>query len=233
MIFLGGFKSDMNGTKARFLHAWSERRGIAFVRFDYRGHGESSGRFEDGCIGHWSDDAAEVLNHLTEGPQVLVGSSMGGWIALLLARRYPERVAGLVGVAAAPDFTIRRWAGLPSEVRETIERDGRIEVPSQYDEAPYVYTHRMFQDGENHQVLNQPLSLPFPVRLLHGTADPDVPCQVSLELLEHITCNDARLVLVKDGDHRLSSERDLRLLGKTVHSVLKAKRHDVPSTSGL
>ncbi|MEL7153623.1 MAG: alpha/beta hydrolase, partial [Pseudomonadota bacterium] len=222
LIFLGGFKSDMNGTKARFLHDWAEARGLAFVRFDYRGHGESSGRFEDGCIGEWADDAGEVLHRLSDGPQVLIGSSMGGWLALLLARMFPQRIAGLVGIAAAPDFTTRRWSELPAEIRQTIQRDGRIEVPSEYDEAPYVYTHRLFEDGERHQVRDKPLPLPFPVRLLHGTADPDVPYQVSVELIEHITCDDARLVLVKDGDHRLSSESDLRLLGKTVHSVLKA-----------
>ncbi len=222
LIFLGGFKSDMNGTKARFLEDWARARGLDFVRFDYRGHGGSSGAFEDGCIGDWADDASEILQRVTSGRQILIGSSMGGWIALLLARQFPERVAGLVGIAAAPDFTVRRWQEFAEEQRQVIRAEGRIELPSQYDEAPYVYTHRLFTDGEARLVLRQPLSLRFPVRLLHGSADPDVPYSVSVALLEHITCDDARLTLIKDGDHRLSSESDLKLLGRTVHGIVKA-----------
>ena len=139
LIFLGGFKSNMNGTKARFLEDWAREQGLAFLRFDYRGHGESSGRFEDGCIGDWADDAAEVLTRLTDGPQILIGSSMGGWIALLLAKRFPDRIAGLVGIAAAPDFTVRRWEAFTDAQRRKIVADERIALPSQYDEAPYVH----------------------------------------------------------------------------------------------
>ena len=211
----------MNGIKARFLEDWARVRGLGFVRFDYRGHGESSGAFEDGCIGDWADDAAEILQRLTVGPQILIGSSMGGWIALLIAKRFPERIAGLIGIAAAPDFTTRRWMGLSEDVRQTIRKEGRIEVPSDYDEAPYVYTQKLFEDGVNHCVLNAPLKLPCSVRLLHGVADPDVPYAESVGLLEHMDCHDARLTLIKHGDHRLSRPEDLRLLGKTVHGMLK------------
>ena len=138
MVFLGGFRSDMTGTKATFLEAWAKARGRAFLRFDYTGHGASSGDFLDGTIGGWAEDAQDAVERLTEGPQVLVGSSMGGWIALLLAARLPGRVAGLVGVAAAPDFTEdAMWAGMDAATRARLAADGRIEVPSEYDDAPY------------------------------------------------------------------------------------------------
>ncbi len=220
LIFLGGFKSNMNGTKARFLEDWAREQGLAFLRFDYRGHGESSGRFEDGCVGDWASDAAEVLTRLTDGPQILIGSSMGGWIALLLAKRFPDRIAGLVGIAAAPDFTVRRWEAFTDAQRRKIVVDERIALPSQYDEAPYVYTARLFEDGAAQCVLTESLELPFPVRLLHGTADPDVPYGVSVALLEHVDCDDAKLTLIKDGDHRLSEPEQLALLAETVQSLL-------------
>ena len=219
LIFLGGYNSDMTGTKARYLEDWASKNGAAFIRFDYRGHGVSSGRFQDHCVGDWADDAAEVLQRLAEGPQIVVGSSMGGWIALLLAKRFPERIAGLIGIAAAPDFTQWRWEGFTDAQRKTIAEEGLIELPSQYSEDPYFYTHRLFRDGPDHFVLNQPLPLPIPVRLLHGTADPDVPHTLSMRLLEHVTCTDATLTLIKDGDHRLSDPADLDLLGRTVREV--------------
>ena len=220
VIFLGGFKSDMIGTKAVYLDEWAQRRGVAFLRFDYRGHGESSGAFEDGCIGDWADDAREAMLRLTEGPQVLVGSSMGGWIGLLLARAFPERVAGYVGIAAAPDFSERQWETFSDAERSKIMTEGRLELPSEYSEEPYVYTRKLFEDGRNHLVLRDSLKLNCPVRLLHGTADPDVPASVSMQLLDHIDCEEARLTLIKDGDHRLSTPEDLSLLGKTLHGVL-------------
>ena len=215
-IFLGGYNSDMTGTKARYLEDWASKNGAAFVRFDYRGHGASSGRFQDHCVGDWADDAAEVLHRLTAGPQIIAGSSMGGWIALLLARRFPERIAALIGIAAAPDFTQWRWNRFTEVQRQTIAEKGYIELPSQYSDEPYIYTHRLFRDGPDHFVLNQPLDLPHPVRLLHGTADPDVPHTLSMDLMQHITCPDATLTLIKDGDHRLSEANDLDLLGRTI-----------------
>lgn len=212
----------MTGTKASWLEGWANERGRGFLRFDYRGHGASSGAFPDGCIGDWADDAAEAVTRLTEGPQILVGSSMGGWIALLLARRIPGRVAALVGIAAAPDFTERIRAEFTSDERRRLMANGRIERPSDYSDEPYVITRRLIEDGRRNQVLNAPLALPFPVRLLHGTADTDVPLGAALRLLEHIDCPDARLTLVKGADHRFSGERELTLIGRAIHGATRA-----------
>jgi len=171
IVFLGGFMSDMSGTKAVWLEEWARAQGRAFLRFDYSGHGESSGAFTDGCIGDWAADAMAAVTTLTEGPQVLVGSSMGGWIALLLARAMPERVCALVGIAAAPDFTEdSMWPGLTDAQRAEIMDKGQTTLPNDYD-APYSLTRRLFEDGRDQLVLRSPLSLPFPVRLLQGTQD--------------------------------------------------------------
>ena len=204
VVFLGGFRSDMDGTKALRLNAWARAQGRAFLRFDYSGHGQSSGAFTEGCIGDWAEDAAAVLTRLTCGPQVLVGSSMGGWIALLLARLHPERIAGLVGIAAAPDFTEESiWAGLDAGQRAALQRDGQVALPSDYGD-PYVVTRRLIEEGRDHLVLRTPLALPFPVRLLQGTADKDVSVSIGLRLLEHANGDDIRLTLVKGADHRFS-----------------------------
>jgi pimeloyl-ACP methyl ester carboxylesterase len=219
VVFLGGFASDMTGTKATWLEGWARARGRAYLRFDYTGHGQSSGRFMDGCIGDWARDAADALGRLTEGPQVLVGSSMGGWIALLLAKRHPERLAGLVGIAAAPDFTEDLvWQDLTEEERDKIVTEGNISVPSDYGE-PMVLTHRLFADGRENMVLRSPLPVPCPVRLLQGTADLDVPVATAIRLIEHIDCADARLTLVKGADHRFSGEAELALLGQTLDAI--------------
>jgi pimeloyl-ACP methyl ester carboxylesterase len=223
VVFLAGFRSDMTGTKALFLEEWARARGRAFVRFDYRGHGMSSADFTDGCIGDWADDAAEVLKQLCEGPQILVGSSMGGWIALLLARRMPERIAGLVGIAAAPDFTEDGiWARLDDRLRDALFRDSRITVSSEYDPNGYVITRHLIEEGRDHLVLRAPLFVPGPVRLLHGTADADVEMSVALRLLDHVDGPDTRLTLVKEADHRFSGQRELALIGKTLHGLSRA-----------
>lgn len=220
IVFLGGFKSDMTGTKAMHLETWARALGRAFLRFDYSGHGQSSGAFEDGCIGDWAEDAAAAVEALTEGPQVLVGSSMGGWIALLLARRMPQRVAGLVGIAAAPDFTEDGfWAGFDAGQRATIKQAGRLELPSEYSEDPYVITRRLIEDGRENLVLRVPLSLPFPVRLLQGTADEDVAVEVPLRLMDHAEADDMRLTLVKGADHRFSSPDCLALMESAISEV--------------
>ena len=220
VVFLGGFKSDMTGTKAVHLENWAGAKGRAFLRFDYSGHGDSSGAFEDGCIGDWAEDAFQAITALTTGPQVLVGSSMGGWISLLFARRMPERVAGLMTIAAAPDFTERGfWPGFSQDQRETLTRDGRLELPSDYDDQPYVITRRLIEDGRDQQVLNQPLDLPFPVRLLQGTADADVPMQWVLDLMEHATSPDLRLTMVKGADHRFSTPECLDLVTDTIGAL--------------
>ena len=209
----------MTGTKAMWLERWARERGRAFLRFDYRGHGASSGDFLDGAIGDWADDAAEAVTRLTAGPQILVGSSMGSWIALLLARRMPESVAGLIGIAAAPDFTEDIWARMDESQQRQLMSAGRIEQPSDYSDEPYVITKRLIEDGRDQFVLRAPLALAFPVRLLQGTADADVPVSVALRLLGHIDCPDARLTLVKGADHRFSGPRELALIGKTLHGV--------------
>ena len=221
VVFLGGFNSDMTGTKAEDLSAYCAAEGRAFLRFDYSGHGASGGRFEDGTIGRWAEDAASALDRLTEGPQVLVGSSMGGWIALLLALRRPERVAALVGVAAAPDFTARIIEALPADAREAIAREGVWRRPSAYGD-PYPITRALLEDGERHMLLRngRPLPISAPVRLLHGQRDPDVPWELSLRVAEAVAGDDVRVVLVKDGDHRLSRPADLALLRRTLASLL-------------
>ena len=220
VVFLGGFKSDMTGTKAMYLESWARARRQAFLRLDYSGHGASGGRFEDGCIGDWAADAAAVIAAVTTGPQVLVGSSMGGWIALLLARAQTVPVAGLVGIAAAPDFTADIEAAMTPAEHAAMARDGQIVQPSDYADQPYVFTHKLIEDGCRQQVLNEALHLPFPVRLLQGTADTDVPPAVALRLLDHITGDDVRLTLVRQADHRFSTPACLDLIGKTVAGVL-------------
>jgi pimeloyl-ACP methyl ester carboxylesterase len=220
VVFLGGFRSDMTGTKATWLEDWARGRGRGLVRFDYTGHGASSGDFLETCVGDWAEDAAEVLGRLTEGPQVLVGSSMGGWIALLLARRMPERIRGLVGIAAAPDFTEdSMWAGFGEAERRTLAERGRIETPSDYSDEPYVITRKLIEDGRCNLVLREPLALPFPVRLLHGTEDADVPLAVPLRLLAHAEAADMRLTLVKGAEHRFSTPECLEMIGRAVEEV--------------
>lgn len=221
VVFLGGFRSDKDGTKALALEAWARAAGRAFLRFDYSGHGSSSGAFLDGCIGDWFADALAAIAALTEGPQILVGSSMGGWISLLIARDMPDYVAGLVTIAAAPDFTEEMWAGFSSAERVALTEQGQVEQPSDYSDAPYVITRRLIEDGRARLVLRQPLALPFPVRCLQGTADVDVPPAVALRLLDHADAPDMRLTLVKGADHRFSTPDCLRLIEGSIEDVLK------------
>lgn len=221
VLFLGGFKSDKEGTKALALSDWAKRQGRAFVRFDYSGHGASSGAFLDGAISDWAEDAGEVLARLCDGPQVLVGSSMGGWIGLLLARRMPERVAGFVGIAAAPDFTEDlMWARFTGAERAEMAATGRVAQPSDYSDEPYILTRRLIEDGRRNLVLRMPLGLDAPVRLLQGTADEDVPVAVAERLFAHLDSPDARLTLVKGADHRFSTPDCLSLIEATVEDVL-------------
>lgn len=223
VVFLGGFKSDMEGTKALHLEAWARSEGRAFLRFDYSGHGQSSEAFTDGSIGEWAEDAIAAISELTTGPQILVGSSMGGWIALLLCKAMPERIAGLVGVATAPDFTEdSMWAGFSNAQKEELAKNGLIELPSDYADDPYVITEKLIEDGRNQLVLRSPLNLPFPTRFLQGTADEDVDMSVALQLLDHAVGSDIRLTLVKDADHRFSDESCLALIVASIEDVLKS-----------
>lgn len=222
VVFLPGFRSDMTGTKATELAGLCRERGAGCLLLDYSGHGGSGGRFEDGTIGEWTDDALFLIDRLTEGPVVLVGSSMGGWIALLAALARPDRVAALVGIAAAPDFTERlMWDAMTPPEREAIERDGMLMVPSAYGE-PTPVTRKLIQDGRTRLLLDRPIPIRCPVRLLHGQRDPDVPWQTSLALSEKLEAGDVQVVLVKDGDHRLSRPGDLHLVRRTVGELLAA-----------
>ncbi|WP_417727126.1 alpha/beta fold hydrolase [Roseovarius sp.] len=222
VVFLGGFKSDMQGTKALWLEDWARERGRAFLRFDYSGHGQSSGDFEAGAIGDWAADARAVIETLTEGPQVLVGSSMGGWISLLLVRAMPRRVAGLVTIAAAPDFTEdSMWGNFDAAQRRALMTEGQVALPSEYGE-PYVITRRLIEEGRDNLVLRTPLDLPFPVRFLQGTCDMDVDKSVALQLLDHARGPDIRLTLVKGADHRFSDAGCLALIGAAVAEVSAA-----------
>ena len=219
VVFLGGFRSDKEGTKALHLEAWARTAGRGFLRFDYSGHGHSSGDFLEGSIGDWADDARAALS-LVEGPVVLVGSSMGGWISLLLARSMRDRVTGLVTIAAAPDFTEdSMWAGFTEAERSQLQDKGVVYLPSDYGD-PYPITRRLIEDGRRHLVLRDALRLPMPTRFLQGTEDSDVDLTVALRLLDHAEGPDIRLTLVKGADHRFSDPDCLALIERSVDEVL-------------
>jgi pimeloyl-ACP methyl ester carboxylesterase len=216
VVFLPGFRSHMEGDKALHLLHLCTDAGQAMLRFDYSGHGASGGRFEDGTIGAWTADALTVIDRLTEGPLLLVGSSMGGWIALLAALVRPTRLAALVGVAAAPDFTeTLMWEAMAPPQRARLLEDGILHVASDYGD-PFPITRGLIEDGRKHLLLHAPIPIACPVRLLHGQRDPDVPWETSLRLAERLTGDDVRISLVKDGDHRLSRPPDLALLSAIV-----------------
>lgn len=223
VVFLPGFRSDMNGSKALDLAEFCADRGQAMLRLDYSGHGESGGRFEDGTIGRWTADALAVIDQ-TVGDIVLVGSSMGGWIALLAALARPGRVVGLVGIAAAPDFTERlMWQAMAPAERAALQRDGVLPVPSQYGDA-YPITLQLIEEGREHLLLDAPIGLNCPVRLLHGQQDPDVPWELALRTAAAIIGDDVQVTLVKDGDHRLSRPEDLMLLRRILAPLLGQDR---------
>jgi len=219
VLFLPGYMSDMEGGKATALDGWAEREGRAMLRFDYGGCGASSGAFEEQSLADWRDDVMAMIDRVAEGPVVLVGSSMGGWLMLLAALARPERVAGLIGVAAAPDFT--RW-GFSDEEKAIIRDTGRIEQPTPYSDPPYVTTRTFWESGESLLLLDASLEIDCPVRLIHGQADADVPWQLSLRLAERLRSADVQTLLVKDGDHRLSREGDIALLIRTTAALLEA-----------
>ncbi|NKB50560.1 MAG: alpha/beta fold hydrolase [Alphaproteobacteria bacterium] len=224
IVFLGGFMSDMTGEKATTLEAWAQRNGRAFLRLDYSGHGSSGGQFRDGTVGRWADDALTVIEHAgnsvtgLSGPLILVGSSMGAWImvrvALALQRSGgAQQAAALVGVATAADFTHDLMpARLGPEVMAQIAETGFYSMPSDYSDMPYIITQALIDDGNDQRILNGPVNLNIPVRLIHGIDDPDVPWTQSQKLMDALTSHDVELILVKGGDHRLSTERDLARL---------------------
>lgn len=217
IVFLPGYKSDMQGSKALAVDAWAAERGRAMLRLDYAGCGESDGNFEDGTLAIWRDDVLHLIDTLTTGPLLIVGSSMGGWLMLLVALARPHRIAGLVGIAPAPDFT--DW-GFSADEKTVLARSGRIARPSDYGD-PLVTTQGFWRSGEDNRLLEAEIPLSCPVRLLHGQADPDVPWKISLRLAERLRSDDVQTILVKDGDHRLSREQDIALLMATIERMLE------------
>ncbi|RIX99181.1 alpha/beta hydrolase [Aureimonas flava] len=221
LVWLGGFRSDMRGTKAEVLSALCEREGLPFLRFDYSGHGGSEGRFEDGTISGWTEDAAAMIAARTRGPLLLVGSSMGAWIALRLAQRLPGRVRCLLLLAPAPDFTTRLVEPrLTAQDRAALARDGFIAEPSPYSDQPTVYTRRLIEDGAAAAVMTGPIALDLPVHVIQGMEDPDVPHAHALELVSLLPSAGVTLTLVKDGDHRLSRPEDLQRMERAVLALL-------------
>jgi pimeloyl-ACP methyl ester carboxylesterase len=218
LVFLPGYASDMEGGKATALDRWAAAEGRAMLRFDYGGCGASPGPFEAQSLADWLSDAMAAIEAAGEGPVVLVGSSMGGWLMLLAALERPERVAGLVGIAAAPDFT--SW-GFSEEEKRTIREEGRLEQPSPYGDAPTVTTRAFWESGERRLLLGDGIAIDCPVRLLQGQADADVPWRNSLLLAERLRSADVQTILIKDGDHRLSRPQDISLLIATVHALME------------
>ena len=209
LVFLPGYMSDMQGSKALAMAAWAGAHGRAMLRLDYSGCGESEGGFENGTLDIWRDDVLAVIQHLSVGPIILVGSSMGGWLMLLVAKVLVEQVVAMVGIAAAPDFT--DW-DFNAEDRAEIEAKGRIERPSGYGYDPMVITQRFWQSGQDNRQMNGEIAIDCPVRLIHGQSDPDVPWNTSVRLAEKLRSSDVQTILIKDGDHRLSRDQDIALL---------------------
>lgn len=223
LIWCGGLKSDMEGGKATHLHDWAIHQARSYIRFDYFGHGQSSGAFTDGTISQWADDVVHVLDALSEGPAILIGSSMGGWASLLAALKKPERVNALLLIAPTPDFTEKlMWANWTDEERAAIENDGILYVPSDYDE-PYEYSRALIEDGRKNQILDAPINFKGPVRIIQGAKDDVVPWTYSKQIMEVITSPDVDYTLVKNGDHSLSSPLDLKRLVRTVQDLCDMK----------
>ncbi|MDT9599498.1 alpha/beta hydrolase [Sphingosinicella rhizophila] len=218
LIFLPGYMSDMEGSKAVALDGWAAAEGRAMLRFDYAGCGASEGAFEAQSLADWRDDALAMIDQVA-GPVVLVGSSMGGWLMLLAALARPQKVAALIGIAAAPDFT--SWGFTEAQKREILEQ-GRIEEPSAYSDQPYVTTKCFWENGEGLKLLDGPVAIECPVRLLHGLDDKDVPWRISYRLMEQLRSADVQMLLLKDGDHRLSRDSDIARLIATVTALLEA-----------
>ena len=219
LIWCGGLKSDMEGGKATTLHDWAAKQGRDYVRFDYFGHGVSTGRFRDGTVSRWAADTIQVIDELTEGPQILVGSSMGGWTSLLAAIARPERIKGLLLIAPAPDFSEKlMWARFDETIRKTIMEEGIYYEPSDYDE-PYEISRDMILDGRENQILDAPIKFDGPVRILQGMKDTSVPVAHAQKVAEMLTSEDVELTLVKSGDHSLSEPHDLVRLIRTAEEL--------------
>lgn len=222
VIFLHGLNSDRGGTKAEALLNHCREHNRAFLSFDMYGHGDSSGDFHAGCISRWTEDTVTILDDLTTGPQILVGSSMGGWVMLQTALTRPDRVAGLIGIAAAPDFTEDlMWASLSEDQRAKLSADEQIEQPSEYSEDPYIISKVLIEDGRRNLLLRNSIPITTPVRLLQGQRDDDVPWQTALTIAEKLTGENVETILIKDGDHRLSRPQDLKILCSTLDRLIQ------------
>lgn len=223
VLFCSGFNSDLRGIKAQALEAWCIAEGRQYTRFDYYAHGASSGDWAQGCIGRWRDDTLRVLDEICTGPQVVVGSSMGGWLMLLAALARPEKIRALVGLAAAADFTRALYeAGFDDAQRDHMAASGHVDVDNCYDDGePYRITAKLIEEGQQHLLLDGEIAIDLPVRLIHGQQDPDVPWQNSLAIAEALASDDVEVQLVKNGDHRLSEPQDLERLFNTLAKLLE------------
>lgn len=219
LVFLPGYMSDMQGSKALALETWAIRKGRAMLRLDYSGCGESEGVFEAGTLDIWRDDVLLIIDLLIRGPVVLVGSSMGGWLALLIARALPGQVVAMVGIASAPDFT--DW-GFSDEEKEQLQKYGRLERASEYGPEPMITTRGFWQSGKANRMLQSEIAIDCPVRLIHGQRDSDVPWQISLDIAAKLRSADVQTLLIKDGDHRLSRSQDIAVMLQTVQDLLEA-----------
>ena len=220
IVWFGGFRSDMLGSKAEYLSDWARDHGRAYLRFDYSGHGVSDGVFEDGTIGAWTKDALTVVEQATEGPLIIVGSSMGAWVASHVAIKHPERIAAAVFIAPAPDFTDKlMWPSFSEEQRNTILSEGKLVSPSDYSDEPEVITLKLIEDGRNQSVMNGSIPINCPVRIIQGMKDEAVPWEHAVEFAQQMQSADVALTLTKEGDHRLSTEPDLTRLGKVLEAL--------------
>ena len=218
IVFLGGFRSDMEGTKAIFLEEYCKNVGRDFLRFDYSGHGQSGGDFEDLVLSDWYQDGVDAIEHCFDRPVLLVGSSMGGWISLVMAQMKPELIAGIIGLAAAPDFTKWMEAGMSEEQTETLERDGQFNLPNDYGE-PYVITKDLIEDGRALSLLHKKLECDFPIHLIQGKKDADVPWETAEKIKDVFGRPDVRITYIDEADHRLSAPDELEILRRTVESL--------------
>lgn len=213
LVFLGGYRSDMTGTKAAFLDMLSAEKGYSFLRFDYSGHGASEADFKDGCIGDWAQDALSIITTLIQGDIILIGSSMGGWIGLLVAKQLGHRIKGFIGIAAAPDFTHHVWHHMTEIQRDLCSKQGYINTPD-----GDTLTLKLLQEGEQHLIFDKPLNLSYPVTLLQGKLDEIVPYKTAQKLADHIVSTIIpEVIIIEDGDHRLSKDADLHILSEAIH----------------
>lgn len=222
IVFLGGLMSDMEGTKAIALEEYCKKHEYNFIRFDYLGHGESDGKFTDGTISKWKDNVIAVIDNLTEGAVLLVGSSLGGWLMHLAALERKDRIIAMIGIAAAPDFTKDlMWDMFDDNVKEELEEKGIYNMPSEYSDCPYPITMDLITDGKQNLLLDKDIDLDIPVRLIHGTKDDDVPYELSMKLSERLISEDVQVTLVKKGDHRMSDDAAIQILCRTLEELLQ------------